>query len=135
MTDSAPSPSPLAGFRGPVACRRAGDALILSGCAADCADENLILTFTSPKPADVPESVNAAVVTVIDGQHYRIASGPRDWVVAAKSVHVHRDIRGAFYRAIPARPAPLMKRVFWRIVMALAGNPAGKRLLLSMRGN
>ncbi len=134
MTDSAAPPPPLAAFRGPVACRRAADALILSGCAWDCAGEDLILTLTAPKPVDVPESVGAAVVTMIDGQHYRITSGSREWVVAAKSAHLHRDIRGAFYRAIPPRPAPLMKRIFWRIVMALAGNRAGKRLLLAMRG-
>ena len=134
MTDSAPSPPPLAGFRGAVACRRTVDALILSGCAADSADEVLILTLVSAGPAELPESLSAAVVTMLDEQHLRITSGSRDWVVAATSVHLHRDIRRAFYRAVPARPAPLIKRLFWRIVMALAGNRAGKRLLLAIRG-
>lgn len=134
MIDSAPPPPPVAAFRGPVACRRTGDALILSGCAADSAEEVLILTFISPARADLPESLTDGVVTLLDEQHYRIAWQSRDWIVAATSIHLHRDIRGAFYRAIPTRPAPLVKRLFWRIVMALAGNRAGKRLLLTMRG-
>ena len=134
MTDSASPPPPLAAFRGPVLCRRIRDALILSGSAADSPDEVLILTLISPVRADPPESLNAAVVTSLDEQHYRIASPSRDWIVEATSIHLHRDIRAAFYRAIPMRPAPLVKRLFWRMVMALAGSRAGKRLLLAMRG-
>ena len=134
MTDSAAPSPPLAAFTGSVACRRDADALILSGRAGDCAGEELILTFTAPKPLDIPESVDAALVTMIDGQHYRITCGSREWTVAAKSAHLHRDIRSAFYRAIPPRPAPLMKRIFWRIVLALARHRAGRRVLLAMRG-
>jgi hypothetical protein len=134
VTESAAPTAPLAAFRGPLACRRAAGALILSAGAADSAGEELILTFTAPEPIDIPESIGAAVVTMIDAQHYRITSGSGEWIVAAKSAHLHRDIRSAFYRAIPPRPAPLMKRIFWRVVMALAGNRAGKRMLLAMRG-
>lgn len=134
MTDSAPPPPPLAAFRGPVLCRRAGGALILSGGAADSPEEVLILTLICPARADPPESLTAAVVTPLDERRYRIASPPRDWIVEATSIHLHRDIHSAFNRAIPPRPAPLLKRLFWRIVMALAGNRAGKRLLLAMRG-
>lgn len=93
----------------------------------------LIVTLTTPAVPDVPESLAAASISALDGQHYRIASGSRDWIVTATTLHVHRDIGDAFYRAIPPRAVPLGKRLFWRIALALAGTRAGKRLLLSIR--
>jgi len=133
VTDSAPSTSPLAAFRGPVACRRAGNALTLAGAAADSADDILILSFIAAAAPEMPGSLAAATVCALDEQHYRIAAGSRDWTVAAMSVHVHRDIGGTFYRAIPPRAVPLGKRLFWRTVLALAGTRAGKRLLSAAR--
>lgn len=134
-TDPLASPlgSPLAAFRGPVACTRTADTLTLSGSAADSADDRLILTFMSPSIADGPDSLTAATIRGIDERHYRITSASRDWTIEATSLHVHRDIGSAFYRAVPPRPAPLKKRLFWRLVLALAGTRAGKRLLLSLR--
>ena len=133
MTDTVPPASRLAVFRGTVICRRSRNALTLTGAAADPAGGILIVTLTTAVAPDVPESLAAASMSAIDERHYRIASGPRDWIVTAATVHVHRDIGDAFYRAIPPRVVPLAKRVFWRIVLALAGTGAGKRLLLYMR--
>lgn len=132
MTRTA-SPSPLAAFRGPVACRRARNALTLTGAAADSADDILILTLTASTASDLPDSLSAATVHALDAGRYRLVSGSREWIVAATSLHVHRDIGRMFYRAIPPRIAPLTKRIFWRIVLALAGTRAGKRLLLAAR--
>lgn len=135
------SASPLAAFRGPVSCRRAATALVLSGAAADAADERIILTFIGPRPADLPAALadslarpmaDAAVVALPESR-YRLISGSGDWVIEATSVHLHRDIGNAFYRAVPPRPAPLARRLFWRAVLALAATRAGKRLLLSLR--
>ncbi len=134
VTDTAETPSLPAGFRGPVVCRRAVGTLTLSGCAADRADEGRKLTFASARPAELPESLSAATVSALDERHWRIASGSREWIVEATSLHVHRDIGKAFYRAIPPRPTPLAKRLLWRAVMALAGSRAGKRLLSWLRG-
>lgn len=134
MTDTAhPASSPPA-FHGPVNCSRWRNALTLTGAAADSADDILILTFITRTAPDLPEYLAAATVHALDDGHYRITSGSRDWVVGTTSFHVHRDIGAAFYRAIPPRIAPLQKRLFWRIVLALAGTGAGKRLLLSLRG-
>jgi hypothetical protein len=133
VTDTAPPASLPAVFRGPVICRRSRNALTLTGAAADPGGGILIVTLTTSTVPDVPESMTAASMSTLDGQHYRIACGSRDWIVTATAVHVHRDIGDAFRRAIPPRPAPLRKRVFWRIVLALAGTGAGKRLLLSVR--
>lgn len=133
MTGTDPTSSPLAAFRGAVACRRTDNALTLSGCAADSADDRLILTLISSSIPDIPDSVPGASVYAADGHHYRVTSASGDWVVEATSCHVHRDIGRTFYRAVPPRPAPLGKRLFWRVVLALAGTSPGKRLLLSLR--
>jgi len=134
---AAPHPSqtaqPLAAFRGAVACRRSREALILSGSAADCADDRLILTFISPASDELPDSLTSATVRAGDERHYRITSAAREWVVEATSLHVHRDVGDAFYRAVPPRRVPLKKRLFWQVVLALAATRPGKRLLLAMR--
>jgi hypothetical protein len=126
-------PSPVAAFRGPVTCRRTANLLTLTGAAADSADDRLILTFISPAMAEVPDSLAGATIRAVDERHYRIASASGELMVEATSLHVHRDIGSVFYRAVPPRPAPLGRRIFWRIVLALAGTRAGKRLLLSLR--
>ena len=133
MTDTDAPASPLAAFRGPVTCRRTANTLTLSGSAADSADDRLILTVVSSSIPDVPDSLTSASVRAVDDRHYCITSAAREWVVEATSVHVHRDIGATFYRAVPPRPAPLKKRLFWRVVLALAATGAGKRLLLSRR--
>jgi hypothetical protein len=133
VTGSDPSPSLLAAFRGAVDCRRTAEALILTGAAADPADGRLILTLITASAADLAASLTDATVAALDEHRYRITCGSRSWVVEAASVHVHYDIGEAFYRAIPPRPAPLTKRLFWGAVLALAGTRAGKRLLLSVR--
>jgi hypothetical protein len=133
VTDSISLPLPVAAFRGPVTCRRTANLLTLTGAAADSADDRLILTFISPSMAEVPHSLAAAAIHAVDEHHYRIACASGELMVEATSLHVHRDIGSAFYRAVPPRPAPLGRRIFWRLVLALAGTRAGKRLLLSLR--
>jgi hypothetical protein len=126
-------PRPLAAFHGAVTCRRTAHALIVTGPAADAPDERLILTFVTRTLADLPDSLTVSDVLALDDRHYRIVSSARGWDIEATSLHVHRDVGTAFYRAIPPRPAPLKKRLFWRAVLALAGTRAGKRFLLSFR--
>lgn len=133
MTDLDSPPSPLAAFRGTVVCRRRGNALSLTGSAADSADDILILTFVAPDVRGLPDRLNGATVRALGGRRYGIGSESGDWVVDASSVHAHRDIGSVFYRAVPPRPTPLGKRLFWRVVLALAGTRAGKHLLLSLR--
>ncbi|MGH8296156.1 MAG: hypothetical protein ACRETZ_11780 [Steroidobacteraceae bacterium] len=134
MTDTAAPTSLLARFRGPLACRRTANALTVSGAAVDCAEEVLIVTFISPVVPGLPDSLGVAALSALDEHHYRISCASRDWVIEAASLHVHRDIAAAFHRAIPPRPVPLAKRFLWRLVMALAGNRAGRRLFVSLRG-
>ena len=133
MTEIALPASPLAVFRGQVSCRRSRNALTLTGAAAEPGGGALIVTLTTSTVPELPESVAAARLLRLEGGRYRIAAGSQEWIVTATAVHVHRDVGEAFYRAIPPRAVPLRKRLFWRIVLALAGTRAGKRLLLSVR--
>jgi hypothetical protein len=133
VTDTDPTVSLLAAFRGTVSCRRTAEALILSGSAADSADDRLILTLISPSIPAIPESLTAVILTAVGEHRYRISSGSGDLVVQATSLHVHRDIGTAFYRAVPPRPVPLRKRIFWSLVLWLAGSRTGKQILASLR--
>jgi hypothetical protein len=133
VTDSHTPGSPLAAFQGAVDCRRAANVLTLTGSAADSADDVLILTLVGPAAPDLPDRLTAATVRALGESRYGITSASREWRVEATSVHLHRDIGSAFYRAIPPRPTPFKKRLFWRVVLALAATRAGKRLLLSLR--
>jgi len=132
MNDS-PLPRTLAAFRGPVRCGRTPGALILTGAAADSQDERLILTFVGPGLPAVPDSLPDPAVLALGEHHYRISTPARSWEIEPRSVHLHRDIGRAFYRAIPPRRVPLRKRLFWRLVWMLAGTRAGRRVLFSLR--
>ncbi len=126
----------LAAFEGPVTCRRddgvsAGVTLI--GTAAGGRGQRLVLTFMDAAPRDLPQTLPAPRVVALGGQRYRIASPPGEWLLRARAVHEHRDVGAAFYQAVPPRPVPWKKRMFWRLVLLLAGSRAGTRLLRALR--
>jgi hypothetical protein len=50
-------------------------------------------------------------------------------VDAARGDAHHRDVRAQVFAAVPQRQASLRKRVFWRLVLALARMPGALRLL------
>lgn len=131
-----PARHPVAAFQGPVTCRRdqgARAGLTLTGAAADNPAETLILTFLGPAPEDLPQTLEAPSVTRLSGQCYCIASPARQWRLQASAVYAHRDVGAAFYEAVPPRRVPLVKRVFWWSVLALAKRRLGRRLLMALR--
>ena len=127
-------PERLATFCGVVRCRRAPTVpgLILSGSTAE-AEEPTALAFSAIAPADLPVTLEDAVVDHLGGAQYRIGAGQREWLIASPAVHLHREIATQFYRAIPPRPAPWTKRVFWRVVLSLAASRTGLALLRALR--
>ena len=126
-------PETLATFRGSVRCERDTRALRLSGVTAESPGEETSLILSGWGPGDCPDMLDDAVVEHLGGARYRIRCGARDWLIEAEAVHVHREIAGPFYRAIPPRPAPWRKRLFWRIVLALAASRAGLTALRMLR--
>jgi len=128
-------PERLATFRGEVQCERAPavPGLTLRGVSAGSPAEPVSLAFSGSAPADLPDRLEDAVVEHLGGAQYRIAERTRSWLITASAVHLHREIAAQFYQAIPPRPAPWGKRVFWRAVLALAATRPGLALLKALR--
>jgi hypothetical protein len=128
-------PEPLVSFRGAVRCARARGPLgvTLIGETPERPGEPTTLAFSALAPPGFPECLDNAVVERLGADQYRISSPPREWLIAAAAVHLHREIAAQFYRAIPPRPVPLPKRWLWRVVLALAASRAGLAALRALR--
>lgn len=127
--------APLAAFTGAVRCARSAEAPIgleLSGRDA-ATGEPLTLAFAGNAPADLPEMLEDAVVEQSGEAQFHVRSGARSWGVAARAVHAHRDVSAAFYRAIPPRRAPLMRRLLLRTALGIAGSRLGLALVRALR--
>jgi hypothetical protein len=132
-----PEPLRVVTFRGGVSCRRDTNGplgLTLIGWTADHPDERASVALSGAAPENLPEVLEDPTVYRIDERRFRISSAPRDWIVEATAVHVHREIATSFYRAIPPRIPPWSKRLFFRVVLAMMSNSWGRRLLLALRG-
>ena len=125
----------IVSFRGPVSCARGAAplGLTLTGEAPEHPGERIALAFSGAAPGDFPQSLEGAVIERVSVNEYRIASAPREWLIAASAVHLHRDVAAPFYRAIPPRRLPLMKRLFFWVVPALAASRTGLALLRILR--
>ena len=125
----------LAAFRGRVDCRCGPGALglALAGVTAEHPQERTTLQFAAPAPLGFPATLEDARVEELGVGRYRIASASGDWLISARAVHLHREVAAQFYRALPPRPVPPGKRLFWRLVLALAASRAGLSILRSLR--
>ncbi len=125
----------LVRFAGPVRCERGTGALrlTLTGTAAQPPAQPLTVGFAAAAPAGLPAMLEDAVVEEAAGG-FRIASAAGAWTLPAPAAHVHRDVSAPFYRALPPRPVPFGKRVFWHLVLLLAGSRSGMALLRALRG-
>jgi hypothetical protein len=132
-----PEPHRIVAFRGGVSCRRDSDGplgLTFIGWTVDHPDERAVVTFSGRAPDNLPDVLEDPTIYRVDERCYRIWSAPREWLVEATAVHVHREIATSFYRAIPPRTAPWTKRLFFRLLLAMMSSSWGKRLLLALRG-
>jgi hypothetical protein len=122
-------------FRGGVSCRRDDGplGLTLIGRTTDRPDEVATLAFAATAPPGLPEALEDATVEQVEAGRYRIRSDQREWIFFARSAHLHREVASTFYRAISPRLVPWKKRLFWRIVLAVAASRVGKTLLLTLR--
>jgi hypothetical protein len=118
-------------FAGWISCRRDGEGplgLILVGHTADRPEEAVQLAFSCEPPADLPDALEDVSVEPVGEHRYRIVSGNRAWSVNGVA-HLHRDVTGEFYRALPPRSVPWRKRLFWHVLLWLASIRAGRWLL------
>jgi hypothetical protein len=130
------SPRTLVTFREGVSCRREPEGplgLTLFGRTRDHPDERASVAFTGSAPEGLPEALEDAAVEQVDATTYRIVCVGREWLVCATAAHVHREVATAFYRVVKPRRPSWSRRVFFRLVMRLARNPVGRRLLFAFR--
>ncbi|MGH8133737.1 MAG: hypothetical protein ACRETG_03310 [Steroidobacteraceae bacterium] len=126
----------VATFRGVVSCRREPHGplgLTLTGRTDERPEEPVTVSFAGSPPADLPAALHDAIVEHCGTGEYRIASASRTWLIGASSVHLHRDVGAAFYRAIPPRAVPRARRLFFTVVLGMAGTRAGIALLRALR--
>jgi hypothetical protein len=129
---TATAPAGIVRFLGWISCRRDGEGplgLILVGRTKDRPDEAMQMAFACPAPVDLPDALEEATVERLGPHQYRLTSGDRSWTLDGVA-HVHREVASAFYKAVPPRPVPFRKRLFWRVMLGLAGTAAGRWLLL-----
>jgi hypothetical protein len=122
-------------FSGAVRCQRGAPpfTLTLTGAAVAPAAGALTLTFSGEVPADLPATLRDASIEAGAAGRYRIRSGGREWQVAGGSLSAAREAAAQFYAALPPRPVPRAKRLFWRLVLALAATRTGLVLLRALR--
>jgi hypothetical protein len=129
-------PHRIAAFRGGVSCRRDPHGplgITLIGRTTDQPEEVAFLALAAQPPPGLPEALEDVVVDRLGDNRYRISSARREWIVPARSAHLHREVATTFYRAVTPRVVPWNKRLFWRLVLAMAAHPTGRRLLLALR--
>ncbi len=127
-------PEPLAAFRGPVRIECGAGPLPLTLRGAERAGgAPLTLAFAGASPAGIPASLEDVEVRPAGAGAYLIVSGAHAYPLAAQALHYCRDAAAEFYRALPPRPVPLGKRLFWRVVLTLARSRAGLKLLGALR--
>ena len=123
-------------FRGWISCRRDGEGplgLILVGRTQDQPDEmradgvrRAPPRWTCPKHWKTPPWSGSAPA------EYRVSSGDRSWTLHGARPRASRS-GDAFYKALPPRPVPWRKRLFWRVMLALARPAPGHGRLLLKR--
>jgi hypothetical protein len=126
----------VASFRGTARAERAALplGLTLTGESAAPAGAHIAVSFSGTAPADLPQVLADVRVESLGDDQYCIVSAAGQWRITARAVHLHREITGPFYAAIPPRPVPPGKRLFWKLVLALAASRTGMAVLKALRG-
>ncbi len=120
---------------GGVSCQRQANnsRFTLEGLSADSLCERVTVAFSGQPPPDLPARLDDVCVERLGETQIGIAGSGRRWMLSVHSCVVHREVAERFYQAIIPRPVPLSKRLFWHVVLLLAGNPVGRQLLLLLR--
>jgi len=129
-------PTPVAEFRGKVRILRTPQAplaVTLIGASAAPSGEEIQLAFAGCAPTDLPEVLEDARVERRGPGTFEVLSGAQSFRIEARSVHVHLDAGREFYRAIPGRPVPMLRRWLLCAALLLARSRAGISLVRALR--
>ena len=126
----------LARFAGRTQCRslpQAPLALLIQGVLENHGSERAQLAFVQPVVDGLPGELPGALIERLDDTRYRLSSAGRAWEFTAARAYLHRDVGAAVFAAVPPRTAPLAKRMFWRLVLWVAGSALGRSWLAARR--
>jgi hypothetical protein len=128
-------PEVIVRLGGRISCQRGAAplGLTLSGRTAAAPAEPVTLAFSGAAPAQLPATLTDALIERLDARRYRITSAQQVWDIEARALHVHIEVAGPFYAALPPRRVPLAKRLLWTALLALAASRAGLKLLAALR--
>jgi hypothetical protein len=83
---------------------------------------------------EVPDDLEYAELDVTDASRvWSVRTARGEFVVRARSLHLHRDVSVAVRALLPRQSAPLARRLAWRWLPALASSAVGRRLLIAAR--
>ena len=80
-------------------------------------------------PARLTHAVVESIVRAGAPPLWRIQSDQGPFELGVARAFIHEDVTRLAASAIPPRPVPLGKRLFWRAVFVLLGTQAGRRWL------
>ena len=129
-------PETLVAFRGSVRVERTAEFPGVTLTGETATGTPVSVTFNGPAPAGLPARLDDALVDLTGEKgekRYRVSSAAGAWEISARAVHLHREIAAEFYRAIPPRPAPFIRRALWGLVLTLAASRAGLSFLRALR--
>jgi hypothetical protein len=121
-------------FAGPVQCRHdtAAAILVLSG-SERIGGAPLELLFQSPGPVELPAIVSDIDVYKSEPGSWKLRAHGGSWTLQARNLLVHRDVRAAFFAAVPPPPLKIGTWLGWSLLLTLARIPGAVRLLQFMR--
>jgi len=111
-------------LKGSIECRRTAAACVTLVVRTE-RGERAYVTLSAQAPDDLPARIDHGVVELLEGA-YRVSWSAREWLLDSSRVLVHRDASDAFYAALPPRPVRPVKRMLFRLVLAVAGSRAGR---------
>jgi hypothetical protein len=120
----------LRGFErhgGPAGFRSAAEALFAS--AATLAPEGM-----GALPSRLREVRIFELAEAPGARRFLIRAQGLQLELACRSLQLHRDAGGAFFRALPPPRVPLNRRLGWTLLLLLLRLPGAERLLAQLRG-
>ena len=126
----------VAEFRGKVRVLRTPElplGITLAGASAAPPGDELRVGFAAHAGADLPDVLDDPRVERSGPGTFDILTAAGKFRIEARSVHVHLDVGREFYRAIPGRPVPAMRRLLLSAALVLARSRAGVRLMRALR--
>lgn len=107
--------------------------LILLGREAGTAATATEIAFAGAA-GDLPDELEYAELDATDTPRvWSVCTARGEYIVRARSVHLHRDVTTTVRATLPRQPAPLARRLAWRWLPALASSAVGRQLLIATR--